>query len=179
MKLNPRSSKAFTLVEIMIAVVIASVISIFLMNMLTRFTVDTSRIGNQGNASREISRILSTIKNFIRESASINAGDVSLTIGLHTGKNVIVNHEPGRKAISIVEDGKQRYMGLGSVYDLKITEFPGIRGMFKITIKYENPRNPAEAEAANALEYGALVAQRAPVQGDTVRWVPNKDSTPD
>ncbi|MBW7874566.1 MAG: prepilin-type N-terminal cleavage/methylation domain-containing protein [Candidatus Cloacimonetes bacterium] len=178
MKVNFGCRQAFTLVEIMIAVVIASVISIFLMTMLTRFTVDTSRIGNQGNASREISRILSTVKNYIRESASINAGEVSLSIGLHSGKTVVVNHEPGRKAISVVEGTEQRYMGQGSVYGFNISEFPGIHGMYKITIKYENPRNPEEASEANALEYSALVSQRAPTQGDTVRWIPNKESIP-
>ena len=85
LKLNFKT-KAFTLVELGIAVVLASVISILLMTMMTRFQQTAVELSGRNKAANDSILIMYKLKNLIRNAKQVDTQGSAFTVTLQMEK---------------------------------------------------------------------------------------------
>ena len=173
LKLNFKT-KAFTLVELGIAVVLASVISILLMTMMTRFQQTAVELSGRNKAANDSILIMYKLKNLIRNAKQVKTQGSAFTVTLPDGKTNEVTFDPQTGLISWDGDDVpmwDRSLGNGSLLSFNLeskSEIGSIKTprVFKLTLKIVNPEAPHRDEPSlamqKALVYSTIVSMRIP-----------------
>ncbi len=168
------SNRAFTLVELGIAVVLASVISILLMTMMTRFQKTAVELSGRNKAAQDAIVIMYKLKNLIRNAAKIETLDSSFLVTFSDAKTneVVFNSETG-----LIEwsgeyvDPWDKSLGSGTILGMSLKPLGQVGDIqvprvFKLTLKLENPearyRNEPTLALQKALIYSTIVSMRIP-----------------
>ena len=167
--------RAFTLVELGIAVVLASVISILLMTMMTRFQKTAVELSGRNKAAQDAILIIYKLKNLIRNAAKVETQSSSFTVYFKDDKTntVTFNSDTG-----LIEwDGFDvplwdQSLGSGTLLGMTLKSLSKVGEVntprvYKLTLKLENPEAPYRNEPALALQkaliYSTIVSMRIPV----------------
>ena len=183
------NTKAFTLVELGIAVVLASVISILLMAMMTKFQQTAVELSGRNKAANDAIIIMYKLKNLIRNAKQVNSQGSSFTVIYSDGKTDDVEFDPQTGLISWEGDDValwDKNMGNGSLLAMNLESISKIGNIqtprvYKLTLKIENPEARHRSEPTLAMEkalvYSTIVSMRIPdLQKESdPSWVMNKE----
>ncbi len=181
--------RAFTLVELGIAVVLASVISILLMAMMTRFQQTAVQLTGRNKAANDSILIMYKLKNLIRNAKRVETQGSSFVVSFSDGKQDEVTFDSETGLISWEGDNVSswdRNLGNGTLLSMNLESISKIANiqtprLYKLILKIENPeapyRNEPELALQKALVYSTIVSMRIPdLQRETdPSWVMNSD----
>ena len=144
----------FTLIEMLIYTAIFSVVSIFLLNILTTVTRSQLRQASSGEVNQQISFVASTIQRLVRSASLIENPDgiptstLSLRMSKSSQDRTLVYVDPSSTAIYMQEipDGSQ------SGTPIALTSDKVNVGEFSVT-KFENPGGTAMVQVDLTLNY--------------------------
>ncbi|MCO4783468.1 MAG: type II secretion system protein [Candidatus Cloacimonetes bacterium] len=187
--------KAFTLVEVMIAGMIAGTISIILMTLLTKFYKSSEQFSGKVQTAQQSNIILYHMKMALRGLASTptieenllegqdskgnqinfdftaSENSISITYGGNNPKNFAKGKVLGFRVFSMMrpEDGVS-YEGQEDAYQFN---------MYNIELLMDDPQSNGLSSPKTALRYYGIVTVRVP--GEKVpdpSWVKNSESFP-
>jgi prepilin-type N-terminal cleavage/methylation domain-containing protein len=176
-------NRGFTLVEVMIATVLATMISIFLMQLMSRGQTIASRFSGKIAAARDAHVILQKLKMALRGSRDLRIEGTGFSAKNSNGAEYHIEYRPDRQGLEWTNapSTMDRWLGHRQIYAFQITQplqnYPQI---YKLSLNFKNPeaRDPSPE---NALTFTTLVSERVPY-GDRIpdkAWIPNaKDECP-
>ena len=182
------NNRAFTLVELGIAVALASLISILLMAMMTKFQQTAVELSGRNKAANDAILIMYKLKNLIRNAKQIDTQGPSFTVTFSDGKTNEVTFDSDTGLISWDGDDVAIWntkLGNGSLLAMNL-EKPKIADIqtpriYKLTLKIENPearhRDDPVLAMQKALVYSTIVSMRIPdLQKESdPSWVMNSE----
>ena len=173
----------FTLVEVLIATVLATMISIFLMQLMSRGQSIASRFSGKIAAARDAHVILQKLKMALRGSRDVRIEGNGFSAKNARGEEFHVEYRPDRKALEWTNapTSMDRWLGTHQIYSFQmgkpLEEYPQI---YKLNLSFKNPE-ARDPKPENALNFSTIVSERVPY-GDRIpdkAWVPNaKDECP-
>lgn len=171
---------AFTLVEMAIAVVLSTIISIFLMSLMTRFQQTAVELSGRTKAARDAIMVMYTLKNMIRKAESVTPGVNAFSIKTSDGQ-FDATFEPDSQAIRLSDSSK--VLGVGSIMEFELKSLQSkldvnTNRVYQIIIKIRNPEAPYKDQPQKALEkalvFTTIVSQRVPLKmEEDPNWVKN------
>jgi prepilin-type N-terminal cleavage/methylation domain-containing protein len=171
-----QKKKAFTLVEIMMATAISSVMAIFLLKLMTGAITSVSEQEGMMAVAKEASIVLKFMKRAIRESDTVAPAENSLETTTGKGYTYSFTYEPDLKGVRAVwtsEGGGERVFSQGHIEGFEVTQpDKNFSNIFKVIIKVTNPRKRG-ATIDDSFVYGALITQRVPKKVPDPAWIPN------
>lgn len=171
---------AFTLVEMAIAVVLSTIISIFLMSLMTRFQQTAVELSGRTKAARDAIMVMYTLKNMIRKAESVTPGVNAFSIKT-SDDQFDATFEPDSQAIRLSDSSK--VLGVGSIMEFELKSLQSkldvnTNRVYQIIIKIRNPEAPYKDQPQKALEkalvFTTIVSQRVPLKmEEDPNWVKN------
>lgn len=171
----------FTLVEMAIAVVLSTIISIFLMSLMTRFQQTAVELSGRTKAAKDAIMIMYTLKNMIRKADAVTPGLNDFNITTSKGQ-FDATYESSNQSIKLSETGKE--LGVGSILEFELKSLKSkfdvnTNRAYQIIIKIRNPEAPYKNQPQKALEkalvFSTIVSQRVPLKlEEDPSWVKNE-----
>jgi prepilin-type N-terminal cleavage/methylation domain-containing protein len=177
-------NRGFTLVEIMIATVVSTLMAMFMLRLMTDFSVQVSHTGEVMATARDASIILRIIKESIREAHEVTPGTDSFvtTVNETDGSLREMRFERIDDSMVISDSAKGTSVNYakGNIYRLEVKPVDKYGNIFRVILRMKNPQSNAEPNDDNTAEFGCIVTQRVDNSIPDKSWVPNEaDACPD
>ncbi|MCJ8347766.1 type II secretion system GspH family protein [bacterium] len=185
--------KAFTLIEVMVAGMIAGAMSLVLMTLLTKFYKNSEQFSGKIHTAQQANIILYHMKMAMRGLASKGEASENVFEGTDAKENQInFAYTESNHQISITYNNQNpRNFGKGSCLGFRIypllegLSFPGsdqghIFNLFHIELRMDDPQQNGISDLKHALKFHGVVAVRVPSKDKVPdpNWIKNEQSLP-
>lgn len=177
------SSRGFTLVETMIAVILSTMIAYFLINLLYGGQKTAEKYTGKMAAAQKANIILQKVRMALRGAKELEITGTGISGMTSKGEHFQLEYRPDKEAIEWTNPpvSIDKTLGQNKIYKFEILQpiaaYPRI---YQLVIHYKNPEAKIPSEE-NALVYRSIVSERVPY-GDRITdpsWVLNsKDDCP-
>lgn len=175
------SNAAFTLVEMSVAVILSTVISIFLMTLMTGFQKTAVELSGRTEAARDAIQVMYTLKNMIRKARAIQIDTDQWSINYDTGLDQLTLDADKK---SIMLNGSKE-LGHGAILGFELKPLDSyfdeqsMPRVYQIILKIENPEAQHRSDRTKALEkaliFSTIVSRRVPTDKEPdPAWVKNE-----
>ncbi|MBT3784130.1 prepilin-type N-terminal cleavage/methylation domain-containing protein [bacterium] len=175
--------KGFTLVEVMIAVVLSTMIAFFLLQIYAKFQKDATELTGKVAAARDANIVLQKIRMVLRGARDLEITGTGISGKNSKGELFQLEYRPDKQGVEWTNPPipKDKILGNRKIYKFEILQpIPAYPGIYQLVIHYKNPESRVPSEE-NALVFRSIVSERVPY-GDRIpdpSWVMNsKDDCP-
>lgn len=167
--------QGFTLVETMIAVILSTMISYFLISLLYGGQKTATKYTGKVATIQQANTILHKLRMIFRGSKELDVANPSTVNGTSfEGGAFSILYRPDIEALE-VSGAKKEILGKGQIYSFEVkAPLSRYKNIYQIKLKFKNPEASGPSEA-NGLEFRTIVSERVLQEVPDPAWVKNSN----